>query len=170
MANFDFQNLNESTREKMISEVEMDITRDKLYYSTRLNENGIDKYPTFLKESIKNGTEETLELLIQNNDCLLSTEFSNGKPKKVPRNAAQLIANSEFNRFYIRGVCLEAIEKKIDEVEVYRARQSRQARPESELMIGMKLDPTELLADLRDSIGELPKNLPDIYSGLSVKF
>jgi hypothetical protein len=62
------------------------------------------------------------------------------------------------------------LKKKIDEVEVYRARQSRQARPESELMIGMKLDPTELLADLRDSIGELPKNLPDIYSGLSVKF
>ena len=98
------------------------------------------------------------------------TELYNGKSRKVPSNAAKLISQSEFNRFYIRAVCLEAIEKDIKEIEVYRARPSSSSRPESEAMIGKKLSPKELLDDLRDSIGKEPKILPHINSGLSVKF
>ncbi len=169
MANFNFVNLTDSVRTKMLSEVEMDISKDNIYISGRLNELGAEKYVEFLKESIENGTEETLEALIDDNNCLNDTEFSNGKTKKVPSNAAQLIAQSEFNRFFIRAVCLEAIENGIENVEVYRARESSWSRPESEVMIGKQINPTELLEDLRSSIGIAPQILPEINSGLSIK-
>lgn len=170
MSSFVFLNLVASVRNKMISEIEMDIANENLYFSNRLNEIGIESYPSFLKNSVLNGAEDVLESLILNNNCLLVTEFANGRPKKVPTNAAKLIAQSEFNRSYIRAVCLEAIENNIEEVEVYRARYSTNIRPESEAAIGLKHNPKELLEDLRDSIGIQPKILPHINSGLSVKF
>lgn len=169
MTNFNFFNMTESVKEKMLSEVEMDISNGILYTSGRFNDTGIKQYPIFLKDSIKSGSEEVLEALIVDNDCLNETEISNGKSKKVPSNAAQLIAQSEFNRFYIRAVCLEAIENGIDDVEIYRARQSSWSRPESEAKIGNKINPKALLEDLRVSIGVEPKILPDVNSGLSVK-
>lgn len=169
MANFNFVNLTDSVRGKMLSEVEMDISKGNIYISGRLNELGIEKYVEFLKESIENGTEEILEALIRDNNCLNDTEISNGKTKKVSSNAAQLIAQSEFNRFYIRAICLEAIENDIESVEVYRARESSWSRPESETMIGRQINPKELLEDLRISIGVTPQILPEINSGLSIK-
>lgn len=95
MANFNFVNLTDSVRGKMLSEVEMDISKGNIYISGRLNELGIEKYVEFLKESIENGTEEILEALIRDNNCLNDTEISNGKTKKVPSNAAQLIDSSK---------------------------------------------------------------------------
>lgn len=170
MSSFVFLNLVESVREKMISEVDLDIANENLYISNRLNELGKENYPSLLKDSIKKGTEVSLEFLLLDNKYLLMTELYNGKSRKVPSNAAKLISQSEFNRFYIRAVCLEAIEKDIKEIEVFRARPSSSSRPESEAMIGKKLSPKELLDDLRDSIGKEPKILPHINSGLSVKF
>ena len=169
MASFNFLNLTVSVRNKMLSEIELDISKGNLYISTRLNKIGIEQYPIFLKYSIKNGTEEMLEDLVLEDEYLLETEFINGKLKKVPSNAAKLIAQSEFNRFYIRAICLEAIENSIDFVEVYRARESSRSRQESEIMIGKRINPSDLLEDLRSSIGITPKMLPDINSGLSIK-
>lgn len=169
MASFNFQNLTDSVRDKMLSEVEMDIANENLYVSGRLNQTGIEQYSVFLKESIKDGNEETLEASLIDNDCLKKTEVHNGKINKVPSNSAKLIAQSEFNRFYIRAICLEAIESGIEYVEVYRSRESSYSRPESEAMIGRQINPNKLLEDLRVSIGVTPKILPDINSGLSVK-
>lgn len=169
MGSFNFLNLSESVRQKMLSEVDSDFAAGNLYISSRLNSQGCESYLAYLKESIQNGSEETLESLIKQNDCLNKIEVHNGVTKKVPKNAAQLIAQSEFNRFYIRAVCLEAIEKGITDVEVYRARESSWARPESEALLGCKVNAADLLTDLRASIGASPQLLPDINSGLSVK-
>lgn len=153
----------------MLSEVDSDFAAGNLYISSRLNSQGCEFYMTYLKESIQNGNEETLESLIKQNDCLNEIEVHNGVTKKVPINAARLIAQSEFNRFYIRAVCLEAIEKGVTYVEVYRARESSRERPESEALLGGKFNADDLLKDLRKSIGVSPQLLPDINSGLSVK-
>lgn len=170
MANFNFLNLTDSVRNKMLSEVEMDISKGELFISPRLNVNGIKEYPNFLKDSIKNGNEEFLEALIAQSNSLNETEvYGDGKTRKVAKNAALLLAQGEFNRFYIRAVCLEAIENSIDSVEVYRARESSQSRPGSELMLGEQINPNKLLEDLRTSIGVTPKILPDVNSGLSIK-
>lgn len=167
MANFNFINLSQSVREKMISEIESDISNDCLYKSPRLSETGAETYPELLKESVLRGNEASLTEAL--GDLMNSVEVVNNKTRKVPKNAASLLAQSEFNRFYIRGICCEAIENGIEEVEVYRGRESSWSRPESDAVIGNKISAKELLEDLRNNIGKQPKYLPEINSGLTVK-
>lgn len=67
----------------------------------------------------------------------------------MPKNAAIILAQSEFNRFYIRGLCLRAINENIDTLKIYRARESSQKRPKSEAKIGTCINARELLEDIR---------------------
>tara|TARA_R110002020_G_scaffold179235_2_gene372376 strand:+ start:120 stop:629 length:510 start_codon:yes stop_codon:yes gene_type:complete len=167
MADFNFQNLTIPIREKMISEINSDIQNHKLYISTRLNEEGKLNFPDLLKKSALNETEKELSENLQ--EFFNLKEEVNGKLKKVPSNASVLLSQSEFDRFYIRAVCLEAIKKGDEVVEVYRARDSSWSRAESEALIGTQINASELLTDLRDNIGVAPRLLPEINSGLSVK-
>jgi len=94
-----------------------------------------------------------------------------GKPVKVASNAPQRLAEGEFNRFFLRGLCLRAIDEGIDEVIVYRARASSSPRSESEALVGTRFDPKVLLNDLRENLGVdtalgLP---PGPNSGLSAR-
>lgn len=166
MAKFNFKNLTSEVREKAIIEVDADREADKLYYSGRLNENGIEIYYTKLQTALSNGDEEDLEKSLAGN--FNTTEVVNGVTKKVPSNAAQLLAQGEFNRYYIRGLCLWALENGIQSLEIYRARESSWSRAESEAKIGSKLDALQLLDDLRRNIGKQPEYLPEVNSGLSV--
>ncbi len=170
MNNFNFKNLTESVRKKMISEVKGDISSNKLYFSDRLNALGKRIYTDALLSAITDGSEFDLQQNLESENYFNSQELRNGKSVKVPSNAAQLLAQSEFNRFYIRGVCLQAIEEGISQVEVYRARESSWSRPESERKIGTKINPNELLNDLREHIGREPLILPEVNSGLSIKY
>ena len=167
MVDFKFENLTSSVREKMVSEIDSDIQNEQLYISNRLNEEGKIKFPELLKDSALNYNEKGLSENL--NGFFNTQEEVNGKIKKVPSNASTLLSQSEFNRFYIRAVCLEAIEKKDENVKIYRARESSWSRPESEALIGNTVNANELLTDLRESIGVSPKLLPEINSGLSVK-
>lgn len=168
MANFTFLNLDEETRELMLDEINSDIGNDKLYSSNRLNKNGKENYTHNLLESVKNGNEETFTSLLTQ-DNFNETELVKEKSKKIPSNAASLLCQSEFNRYYIRAICLRAINQNQDEIEIYRGRESSWARPESEILIGTYLSATDLLEDLRNSIGISPKLFPEINSGLTVK-
>jgi hypothetical protein len=83
-----------------------------------------------------------------------------------------MLAEGEFNRFYIRGVCLRAIEEGMYEVIVYRAKTVEHARAESEQKIGQRVAAEDVLRDLRahpgvDTALGLP---PGPNSGLSVHF
>jgi hypothetical protein len=167
MAKFNFLNLTESVRQKMQSEINSDIESKNLYMSNRLNDNGKLEYPNLLLDAAQNNDEVELEKNL--GGYFNATEEINGKVKKVPSNAATLLAQSEFNRFYIRAVCLQSIEDKIENVKIYRARESSWARPESEILIGNNINAEKLLKDLRETIGKSPNLLPDINSGLSVK-
>jgi hypothetical protein len=169
MSTFNFSNLTDDVRQLMLDEVEFDNERDKVYISGRLNEEGRKAYFNFLIKAIENGNELTLQVDLENGDYFNETELRKDKTVKVPSNAAQLLAQSEFNRFYIRAVCLKAIEKKFEFVEIYRGRESSWKRPESELKIGTKVGAKLLLEDLRATIGTDPEILPEINSGLSVK-
>lgn len=154
----------------MLEEIELDINNNRLFISKRLNEEGQKNYPSLLKEAVKNGDEESLELnLVQSLFFNTHETIQNGQVKSIPRNASKLLCQSEFNRFYIRGICRRAQNERIDQVEIYRGRESSQKRPESEAKIGTFLDATALLEDLRSSIGKEPKLLPEINSGLTVK-
>jgi hypothetical protein len=92
---------------------------------------------------------------------------------KVPYTAAQTLSEGEFNRYYIRALCLRAL-KEERELEVYRAKEVSDPRPESQRMIGLILDTKRaetLLNDLRINVGvDTALGLPNgPNSGLSVK-
>ena len=169
MAKFKFQNLDDETRELMLTEIQSDIEHSKLYISERLNQLGKDNYKGYLLKSVKEGDEEILEKLLDINTHFKPTYLRQGEIVKMPSNASKLLAQSEFNRYYIRAICIRALNNNKNEVQISRARESSWSRPESEAKIGTFISAKDLLEDLRNSIGTAPKLFPDINSGLSVK-
>ena len=171
---FNFENLDQKTRDLMISEIKIDIDNNQLYISKRFNENGNRLYVDILLDSVRNGDEETLATALKVKNCFAEKETRNGKNgityAKVPETANQTLADSEFNRFYMRGLSQRAI-RTGQSLTIYRARHSDNPRAESEAMVGKTIDAQKLLRDLRKNIGTdtalgLP---PGPNSGLSVK-
>ena len=158
----------------MLAEFDRDVAAGALFVSDRLSPAGRDGYPALLRDAIENGADSTLQLELEAPGMLNSHEkphMRQGKlvTPKMNKQAAQVMAEGEFNRFYIRGLCLVVQAESPDEVEVYRARESSWARPESEALIGRLLGAAELLDDLRTHIGEEPTLLPYVNSGLSCR-
>lgn len=93
------------------------------------------------------------------------------KPPRMRSNAHEMLAEGEFNRFYMRSVCRAALSNGQDTVEVYRAKEVRDPRPGSAAKVGTRVSATELLRDLRKNVGiDTFLGLPSgPNSGLSVK-
>lgn len=149
-----YQNLDERTRALMLVEIERDIAGGVLYLSDKLNTSGRSVYPDLLRAAAKDGSDVSFAAAIHGNlkehgapRKLSSGEFS--KPPAMSINAHEMLAEGEFNRFYIRGLCLRAIEDGVGEVIVYRAKAVEHPRPESEQKLGNALRAEELLRDLR---------------------
>ena len=64
-------------------------------------------------------------------------------------HAAQQLAEGEFNRYYIRGLCRRAQEEGITELVIYRGKEVRKPRPESQAKIGTRISVDHLLEALR---------------------
>jgi hypothetical protein len=90
---------------------------------------------------------------------------------KMPYNAAETLAEGEFNRYFVRGLCRRAMANGIPRLEVYRAKAVENPRPESEARIGHLIDPEAVLIDLRASQGvETALGIPPgPNSGITVK-
>lgn len=171
-----FLNLDARTRHYMIEEIHGDVERGTLYVSARLSQVGQTDYVRLLSEAAGAYDDAWLAAELNSNGRLNATETRN-KPSggvtvaKVPYNAAEMLAEGELNRFYIRALCRIAIESGNPEIIVYRAKQVAAPRPESEAMIGASLDANAVLADLRSRPGVdtalgLP---PGPNSGLSAR-
>lgn len=172
---FTFEGLDEETRALMLDELERDLDDGSLYMSKRLLEGKEDDYVEALRQALKDGDETTLAQSIRQGKMLKSRERRR-KPSggfttaKVPRNAHETLAEGEFNRFYIRGLCRRTLDQGDDEVEVYRAKEVRDPRPESERLRGQTLDAASLLEDLREEGVEAALGLPPgPNSGLSAR-
>lgn len=170
-----YENLDKSTRLFMLSKVDSDLSHGRLYISERLNELGKQNYASLLKEAIEHHNDawlaQQLRLRGYMKDYEQYKKRGRGFTRRVPRTAPETLSEGEFNRFYIRGLCVGVIEKDMNHVEVYRGKSVNQSRPESEAMIGRKLSAGTLLEDLRKSIGVdtalgLP---PGPNSGLTVR-
>lgn len=159
-----FPDLHAPVRSTMLAEVDRDTVEGVLYFSKDFNDEGRSAYPSTLRTAVMNHDEGWLSQQLEGAFNDYSTTG-----KRVRYDANRFFAGNEFNRFYIRGVCLVAIDQAHGGVEVYRARQSSRARSESEAMLGQVLNPQALLDDLRARIGTRPELLPQIGSGLSVR-
>jgi hypothetical protein len=151
-------NLDERTRELMLEELDYDEARNQLHISPYLSNQGVFDYPALLRRALAEGTPESLAETLSQQRRIART----GHRRKaaggytivtVPENAAEMLANDAFNRYYIRAVARRALEEGMDEVIVYRARRAEQPRPESEELVETTVDAAALLDDLRRNTG-----------------
>lgn len=165
----------DEVREHMISEIQKDIDAGKIYISERLSSLGRLLYPKVLLEA---ATNSNLEWFVESFGMEnFNSHEHKKKPKggftlaSIPSNANVTLCEGEFNRYYIRGVCLKALEMGKDLVTAYRARHSTNPRSESIALEGRGIDAKRLLENLRanpgvDTAMGLP---PGPNSGMSVK-
>lgn len=168
--------LDEQTRRYMQMELEDDIANNQLYVSTRLSPQGEVDWPVLLRTAIVSGDDRTLTRELRAGGRLNAYESrrtpSGGMTSaKVPVTAPETLAEGEFNRYYMRGLCRRVLEENLGVVTVYRAKQVGRPRSESEQLIGQQVDPQQLLEDLRINIGtDTALGLPaGPNSGLSVR-
>ena len=144
-------------RRRMLEELYWSLENNKIYFSRHFSASGEEKYPHLLKNALESGNPDTLE------ESLNVTEnFQPGRPK----NAAQTFAWDEFNKYYMRALCLLAQELTGHELVVVRGRQSSNPKPESDRLIGAKKEPVKFLSGLRN----VPKVNPfGANSGLTLE-
>ncbi len=173
-----YLNLDADVRRYMLEEIDMAVRDGSIYISPWLSDQGKTDWPKLLREAAEKGTDSSLASELRRNGRI-NRIAQRKKPKgaglityNVPVTAADTMAEGEFNRFYVRGLCRAAIDKKIAELEVYRAKEVETPRIASEEKIGTLVDPNAILDDLRKSPGVEPALglPPGPNSGLTLKF
>ena len=170
-----FENLDARTRQFMLEELDRDAASGSLYLSPRLSERGRQDYPALLREALESGSDISLANSLCFHGRLQETEQRKTrggvKTVSVPATAADMLAEGEFNRYYMRGLCRRALADGIRQVVVYRARGVRQARAGSKALQGQPIDAQNLLDNLRARLeSETSTGEPfGPNSGLSVK-
>ena len=171
------ENLDDRTRQLMLDELEYDIAHNQLHISPFLSGQGQRDYLELIREAIRSGTDQTLA-----ENLRLHRRINRTQPRRQPKggysiastpeNAAEVLAESEFNRYYIRGLARRAIEDGIPELVIYRAKPAKNPRPESVARVETSISPQDLLDDLRAHPGDEPPALgvpSGPNSGLSVR-
>jgi hypothetical protein len=170
-----YESLDKEIRELMLTEFNSDIEKGNIYLSKRFNDKGAGYFPTIMEMHILEGSDDSLSDDLKTNFCFKTHEERKTAKgitmAKVPENASQTFAEGEYNRFYIRALCVKAVETN-QQLQVYRGRHSENPRTESEALIGSFVNPETLLADLRENIGlDTALGLPNgPNSGLTLKF
>ncbi|MFB9991915.1 hypothetical protein ACFFLM_08040 [Deinococcus oregonensis] len=169
---FDLENLDSVTRNSMVEEIELDISQGNLYRPERLSPYGAAHFHELLLEAARSSSPDQLAAqMARDGRFFNSTELrSNGVQAKVPSNAANILAEGEFNRYYLRGLAARAIAEGIPFLEIYRARESLNPRVSSEHRIGEHIPPGEVLTELRKTpVKGQKSSLIEPGSGLSFR-
>jgi hypothetical protein len=170
---FDFRNLDEETRQYMVDEIERAIREGNIYFSKRFNAAGTQQWPGLLLEAARSHDEHWLAYKLEANTLMKGME-SRRRPlggytvAHVPETAAQTMAEGQFNRYYILGVCRRAEASGQPQVTIYRAKQVAEPRADSQRILGQSRDPATLIAQLRPVSDSLGQELIQPNSGLSV--
>ena len=106
-----YLNLDIATREYMLEEMGRDIGTETLYLSPWLTVVGERMWPKLLL-----GAAE------RHHDGWLEVRLSGLMLDNAPDNARQLLAESEFNRFYCRAICRLALDGMLGFVQIYQAK------------------------------------------------
>ncbi len=168
-----FANLDRATRALMVEEIASDVSGRGPYLSNYLTDEGKARWPALLQEAADNGSDDALGAALNRHRCFRENaerRTKNGVTMvAVPYNAAQTLAESQFNMYYMRALARRAMVEHRSLV-VYRAKETEKHRPESDAMLGTALDPQKVLDVLRSTLGVEPSiGIPLPNSGLSVR-
>jgi len=169
------ENLDARTRGYMRAEFEDDPDRESLYFNPQPSERGVLDYPDLLLAAIDNGSDVTRGNILAFHGRLKETEGhrvgAETKTMRAPATASDTLADAEFNRMYLRGLCRRALDDGITALIVYRAEGVRQVRADSPAIVGQPVDVTALLAGLRarsesEPEGGWPSRSADFAEGM----
>ncbi|HEY3293884.1 MAG TPA: hypothetical protein VGL38_00445 [bacterium] len=149
-----FEELDADTRRYMVLECQRDMARDHFVLYKRLTEEGRAAYRKLLLRALEAGDEQTLtESLAQPEFFISSEPYSRGgkvAQRKVSHPAAaSLIAETEFNAYYMRGLCRKLMAEGVTRVMVYRAKETENPREGKRVTPGDIWFTCEALDDLR---------------------
>ena len=171
-----FINLTPAVRGHMVLEIDNDHAASKLYISPRLTSTGAVHYHGKLRLAAEHHDHHWLDGQLRAYGVLHAHLPRTSKLGKVtmaavPHDAATTLSHGEFNRYFMRGLCIEAVANQIAALEVYRAKHVDNPRSDSVMLIGRRVDPGALLAALRrNELVDAAFGLPHgPNSGLSVK-
>lgn len=145
-----YRNLDNETRRLMVAEIQS----GSHYISPRLTTPGQLAWAGLLEEAATSHDDDWLanQLLsrgyLRTQESYVRNETEHTRRINQPQAAEQL-AEGEFNRYYLRGLCLRASELGIDHLVVYRGKPVQNPRPESEVRIGTNIGTDVLLRELR---------------------
>ena len=168
-----FENLDSATRALMLEEIDRDMSGRGLYTSSYLNDQGAARWPTLLRNAAAEGSDDTLAVALNAEHCFkqqVERRKKNGgySMVAVPYTAAQTLAESQFNMYYMRALSRRAIDEDLS-VTIYRAKEVQRPREESERLIGTQIDPQIVLESLRETLGVEPSiGIPLPNSGLTI--
>ncbi|HET7550237.1 MAG TPA: hypothetical protein VFK04_03045 [Gemmatimonadaceae bacterium] len=169
-----YDDLDPVTREFTLAEFDGDVERGTLTISSRIRPTRTQEYESLLREALAYYDDRWLEDRVEGMVVdfeLRHTPSGATTTAKLPSYAPRVLAEGDFNRYYMRGVCARAVAEGRGVVEVYRARVSAEPRPESQELEGQRIDAATLLQELRtryaDSEEEPTIGKPN--SGLSVR-
>lgn len=171
---FDFKNLDDTTRASMLQAIEEADMTGNIYYSSRFNQAGKDQWLSLLKQAADKHNEHWLAYQLETNRLMkdfesFSTPSGGYTTKHVPHTAAETMAEGQFNRFYILGLCKRARDEEISQLIIYRAKQRDKPRSESQRLIGSHLSVEEIEKQLKNTKESFKSQLVQPNSGLSVK-
>lgn len=160
----------------MLMELERDISDRRVHLNRRLSERGERDFSDLLRRAVSSGDEVTLTNSLREGERLRIVEPRINptdyavRGVMVPLGAAKEIAEAAFNRYYIRALCVRAIQDDIPYLLILRAGPPRFVRKHNEALIGNKVDPTELLEHIRSRSGyESTGTFPATNAGISVR-
>lgn len=145
-----YRNLDANTREHMRQEIEM----GNHYVSPRLTQQGKSAWAALLSQAATGHSDDWLAGQLIGSSLILTQEdyTRNGITRSRAINqahSAQQLAEGEFNRYYVRALCVRAQQAGIKELLVYRGKEVEKPRPESEAKVGTAIAVDALLATLR---------------------
>jgi len=171
---FKFENLDDTTRAAMLEAIEEAERSNNIYYSARFNEAGNRQWVPLLKQAAREHNEHWLAYQLEANGLMKGFEGAHTPGggytvKHVPHTAAETMAEGQFNRFYILGLCRRARAEGISHLVVYRAKERFDPRPESQALVGVRLSIDEIESQLMETKASFNSPLVKPNSGISVK-
>jgi hypothetical protein len=186
--NMEFTNLDEMTRHYMLMELDADVREGRVAVSPLLTERGRGEYADLLAEALRHHDPYWLASELRSGRRMrIAVEDADVEkliPEELPVFEPDVLAEGEFNRYYVRGMCRRALDEGIEELKivklnrgpyanfVYQSGDLPKDEREREVDVAGRVDPGWLLEKLRqDPEAEMDVGIPgEPGSGLTVEF
>jgi hypothetical protein len=155
----------------MVAELNQDIENARVHLSGLLTDAGREAWPNLLWEAAESHNDGWLAAQLRRHGYVNAAADAGKKGGKGGDDPGTALAENEFNRLYIRGVCADVLAKGKQDVEITKGLQSGNLTSDAQSRVGKKTPARKLLNAIRNT-SEIESSLgvpAGTISGLTVK-